>query len=124
MSTVSRIFLALALFLAVAGVVYGLTAHEREGATELIVGAATVCFLGLVARTEARREAASEGSEEAEVHVAPTIWPFGFAIAAVILAIGLVVTPWILILGGLMFVLSAAGWLRDVSRSHAHVSGS
>jgi hypothetical protein len=124
MSTVSRICLALALFLAVAGAVYALTAHERSGATELLVGAATFCFLGLVARTEARRAEASEGAEEAEVHIAPTIWPFGFAIAAVILAIGLVVTPWILILGGLMFALSAAGWLRDVSRSHAHASGS
>jgi putative Mn2+ efflux pump MntP len=124
MSIASRVFLSLAVFLAVAGVVYGFTAHEQAGATELLIGAATFCFLGLVARTEARRADESEETEDAEVHVAPTIWPFGFAIAAVILALGLVVTRWILILGGLMFALSAAGWLRDVSRSHAHVGGS
>ena len=55
-----------------------------------------------------------------EVHVGPTIWPFGFAIAAVIIALGLIVTPWLLILGAIAFALSAAGWLRDVARSRAH----
>ena len=55
-----------------------------------------------------------------EVHVGPTIWPFGFAIAAVIIALGLIVTPWLLILGAIAFALAAAGWLRDVAHSRAH----
>ena len=47
----------------------------------------------------------------------PTIWPFGFAVAAAIVALGLIVSPWLLILGAIAIALSAAGWLRDVARS-------
>jgi hypothetical protein len=119
MSTVSRICLSLAGFLAIAGSVYGLTSHERAGTTLLLAAAATFCFLGLVSRMVARDEAGSE-TEEMEVHVAPTIWPLGFAVAAVIIAFGLVITPWILIVGAIAFVLSAVGWIRDVARSRAH----
>jgi hypothetical protein len=119
MSTLSRICLGLALFLVVTGGVYGLTSHEHAGTTELLVSAVTFCFLGIILRVVASREASGEPEEEAEIEVAPTIWPFAFAIAGVILAVGLIVSQWIVILGGLVAALSAAGWLRDVARSHA-----
>jgi hypothetical protein len=119
MSTLSRICLGLALFLVVTGGVYGLTSHEHAGTTELLVSAVTFCFLGIILRVVASREAGGEPEEEAEIEVAPTIWPFAFAIAGVILAVGLIVSQWIVILGGLVAALSAAGWLRDVARSHA-----
>lgn len=119
MSTISRICFSLTGFLGIAGTVYGLTSHEPGGATLLLVAAATFSFLGVVARMVARRATGPE-PEEAEVHVSPTIWPFGFAIAAVISALGLIVSPWILIVGALAFALSAAGWLRDVARGRAH----
>ena len=119
MSTLSRICLGLALFLVVTGGVYGLTSHEHAGTTELLVSAVTFCFLGIILRVVASREAGGEPEEEAEIEVAPTIWPFAFAIAGVILAVGLIVSQWIVILGGLVAAFSAAGWLRDVARSHA-----
>src|SRR6476619_3618129 len=118
MNTLTRICFSLAVFLAVAGTVYGLTSHEPAGTTLLAVAATTFCFLGVVSRMVARREAETE-AEEIEVHVGPTIWPFGFAIAAVIIALGLIVTPWLLVPGAFAFVLAAAGWLRDVARSRA-----
>ena len=118
MNTLSRICLALAAFLAVAGAVYGLTSHEPAGTTELLVAAATFCFLSITTRMAARR-APAEPVEEAEAVVAPTIWPFAFAVSGVVIAVGLIVTPWILIVGALCFAVSAAGWLRDVARSHA-----
>ncbi len=129
MGTVSRIWLALAGFLAVAGVVYGLSSHEVAGAPLLLVGGATFAYLGLVAVREVRRtppgDESEEGAEAEEPpHVAPTIWPFGFSIAAVLLALGLIVSHLILVVGGVAFVLSAAGWLRDVTRSHADTHGS
>jgi hypothetical protein len=65
------------------------------------------------------RLAVRQPEEEAEIQVAPTIWPFAFAIAGVILTVGLIVSQWIVIFGGLVAALSAAGWLRDVARSHA-----
>jgi uncharacterized membrane protein len=119
MTTLSRICLGLALFLVVTGGVYGLTSHEHAGTTELLVSAVTFCFLGIILRVVASREAGGEAEEEAEIEVAPTIWPFAFAISGVILAVGLIVSQWIVILGGLVAALSAAGWLRDVARSHA-----
>jgi hypothetical protein len=119
MSTVSRMCLSLAVFLLIAGTVYGLTSHEHAGTALLLAAAATFCYLGLVSRMVARAEAGSD-SEEMEIHVAPTIWPFGFAVAAVIIAFGLIITPWILIAGAVVFVLSAAGWIREVGRSRAH----
>ena len=125
MNTVSRICLALAGFLAVAGGVYGVTSHEPAGTTLLLVAAATFCFLGIVTRMVARRSAGAEGEtgEEEEVYVGPTIWPFGFAIAGVILAVGFIVSPWILAVGVVAFAVSAAGWLRDVTRSHSPAGG-
>lgn len=119
MSTLARICFLLAAFLAVAGSVYGLTSQELGGTTLLLVAATTFCFLGLVSRMVARRETGPE-PEEVEIYVGPTIWPFGFAIAAAIIALGLIVTPWLLILGAIAFALSAAGWLRDIARSRAH----
>lgn len=124
MSTISRIALSLAGFLAIAGTVYGLTSHEAAGTTLLLAGAATFCFVGLVARRVAVRPSAPEAGEEAEIHVAPTIWPFGFAVAAVIIALGLIISMWLLIVGAIAFALSAAGWLRDVGRSRTHADHS
>jgi hypothetical protein len=120
MSTIARICLSLTAFLAIAGAVYGLTSHEEVGTTLLLSAAGTFCFVGLVSRTVARRETGSGSGEEPEVHVAPTIWPLGFAVAAVIIAFGLVVSAWLLVAGAIAFALSAAGWIRDVARSRAH----
>jgi hypothetical protein len=120
MSTLTRICFSLAVFLGVAGTVYGFTSHELGGATLLLVAAATFCFLGFVSRMVARQAEEGGAGEEEAPHVGPTIWPFGFAMAAVIIALGLIVSPWLLVAGAIMFALSAAGWLRDVARSRAH----
>jgi Co/Zn/Cd efflux system component len=121
---VSRVFLSLTGFLLIAGVVYRLSSGEPIGTTLLLVAAATFCFLGFVARALASGEESEEAATEELVHVAPTIWPLGFAIAGVVLALGLVVTEWLFLLGGVLFVLCAAGWLRDVARSRTHADGS
>jgi hypothetical protein len=124
MNTISRICLMLAGFLAIAGVVYGVTSHEPSGTTLLLAAAATFCFVGIVTRMAAHRASGPEPPEETEVHVAPTIWPFGFAIAAVLIALGLAVSTWLLVGGAIVFVLASAGWLRDVARSRAHADPS
>lgn len=126
MTVVSRILLSLAGFLVIAAAVYGLTSHELTGGPLLLAASVTFCYLGLVARRDARRGAAAAGSpaaHEAEAVVAPTIWPFGFAVAAATLMLGLFVSRWILIPAGVVFALSVAGWFRDVARGHAHADG-
>ena len=112
MSSFSRICMWLGLFLLVAGSIYGATSHEPPGTTWMLIGSGTIWVLAWGPLRDARQEGT-------EIHVAPTIWPLGFAISAVIIGLGLIVSPWILIPGGVAFVLCAAGWLRDVARSHA-----
>ena len=119
MGSLSRICMWLAAFLLIAGTVYGLTSHEPAGTSLLLVASATFWFLAFVARHVARQEAEQPDREEDELHIGPTIWPFGFAISAVIIGLGVIISPWILIPGAVAFVLCAAGWLRDVARSHA-----
>jgi Cytochrome c oxidase subunit IV len=117
-SVLSRICVGLGAFLLVAGAIYGFTSHEPAGITLLLVASVTFWFLALVARHVAKQEAERPGQEEDELHIGPTIWPFGFAISAVLIGLGLIVSPWILIPGAVAFVLCAAGWIRDVARSH------
>jgi hypothetical protein len=124
MSTASRVWLSLAAFLLIAGVVYGITSKEYAGAPLLLVAAATFCYLGLVGRSVVRRgqEDPAEGSaheeQEGEPTVAPTIWPLAFSVAGVIIAVGFIVNRWILILGVVAFAVSAGGWLREVAKGH------
>lgn len=132
MGMASRIMLSLAGFLLVAGGVYGLTSHELTGGPLLLAASVTFCYLGLVSRSQARRSTAegegqpvdeAEAGDEDEAVVAPTIWPFGFAIAAATMMLGLFVSRWILIAAAIVFALSVAGWFRDVARGHAHADG-
>jgi uncharacterized membrane protein len=117
MRWLARILFGLGLFLLIAGGVYSLTAHEPSGAIHLIITALTSFFLASVLRMIGRADEVD--APEDDVHVGPTIWPFGFAIAGVLLALGVIVSPWILIAGAAAFIASAAGWLRAVTRSHA-----
>ena len=89
MSTLSRICLGLAVL--PRGDRRRLRAHEPRARRDdgLLVSAVTFCFLGIVLRLVGAREAEGQPEEEAEIQVAPTIWPFAFAISGVILAVGL-----------------------------------
>jgi Cytochrome c oxidase subunit IV len=129
--TAARVWFGLAAFLVVTGTIYGITSHELAGAPLLLVGSVAFFYLGMVARARVRdasrpeREGHAPGEvSDAEAHVAPTIWPFGFSIAAVMLVLGLVVSRWLLAVGGVLFFLAAVGWFRDVARQHQHADGS
>jgi hypothetical protein len=79
-----------------------------------------------VLRAAARRadraaaEHAAAGPQAASLlHVPPTIWPFGFSVAALALVIGAVVATKVLVpLGLALFASSAVGWFADVRRAH------
>ena len=131
MKLVSRILVGLAIFLAVDSAVYLITAHEYTGGPLIAATAISFVYLGWVLRGTTRRaqreidkeaHPAEVGAVELE-HVGPTIWPVGFAVAAVVLAVGLAVQPLLLIPGGIVFVASAVGWTMDVRGQHAHHDG-
>jgi hypothetical protein len=118
MKTVSSICLGLAIFLGVAGLIYLFTAHEYAGATELLIASVTFGFLVVVLRVAERRAPPEEGEGE-ELDIGPTIWPLGFALAGAVLAIGAIVSPWIVVVGVAGCAVCATGWLRDVARSRS-----
>jgi hypothetical protein len=131
MKLVSRVLVGLAIFLAVDAGVYLVTAHEWTGGSLIAATAISFAYLAAVlwrATRRAKRELAKEehptevGAVELD-HVGPTIWPVGFAVSAVILALGLAVLQWLLIPGGIVFVASAVGWTLDIRGQHSQHHG-
>ena len=136
MRLATRILFGLSGFLLLAAAVYWTmsytgTAQNRDPAGPALLAVAAVGFgyTGLVlwaATRRADREAAGEhaaaGAERATVaHVPPTIWPFGFSIAALALVVGAVVASKVLVpLGLALFAAAVAGWFADVRRTARH----
>ena len=121
MSVWARIVLGLAAFLFVAGTVYWVTSKEYVGGPLLIISALCFTYLGLYVRRTMRRAAAeSEGEEVPEPHVGPTIWPFVFSLGAIALALGAIIGPWLLAIGGVIAAVAAVGWFVDVGRQWGH----
>lgn len=122
-----RILSGLSGFLLLAAAVYLLMSHRgggRDLAGPALMGIAAVGFgyVGLVLRAATRRaERAAAGEEAAAAHVPPTIWPFAFSVAALVLVVGAVVATKVLVpLGLAVFAASAVGWFTDVRRAHRH----
>ena len=136
MRLATRILFGLSGFLFLAAVVYWTmsytgTAQNRDpaGPALLVVAAVGFGYTGLVLWAAVRRadqEAAAEhpapGPKGATAaHVPPTIWPFGFSVAALALVVGAVVATKVLVpLGLALFAAAAAGWFADVHRTPRH----
>ena len=119
-----RIALSLAVFLAVTGVVLGITAHEWRGTVMLLVCAVSFLYIGLVFRGALRRASvpvtaetmAPEMESVESAHIGPTIWPFVLSVAALFLVVGIVGVRWVLIPSGILFLGAGAGWFLDIKR--------
>ncbi len=128
MSSAYRLMMRIGLYLLVAAIIYGITAHEAAGGVLLIAAAITFGYVAFVIRTAVRRvtkAAPSErgDAEEATVemaHVGPTIWPFVFSIAAIILGFGVALTRWLLPVGAVVFIAAAVGWFLDIRGQSRH----
>jgi ABC-type sulfate transport system permease component len=128
MSSAYMILMRIGLYILVAGIVYGITSHEAVGGTMLVVAALTFGYLAFVIRTAVRGvERVAPGdrgdAEEAAIemaHVGPTIWPFVFSIAAIILGFGIALSRWLLPVGAVLFVAAATGWFLDIRGQNRH----
>jgi uncharacterized membrane protein len=125
MRPTARALTWLAVFLIVDAGVYMATAREWTGGPLIAATAGAFAYLALVLGGAARRAARELKAEpSAEVgaveldHVGPTIWPAGFALAAILLALGTAVARWLLIPGGILFVAAAIGWALDIRHQH------
>lgn len=120
MKVAMRIVLGLAIFVLIAGLVYYISSNEWRGSVMLIVlgvafGYIALVFRGAVKRASAPVTAPKMVEEEvAEAHVGPTIWPFVFSLAPVLLVIGVVGVHWMLIPGVILLVGAAVGWFLDI----------
>jgi hypothetical protein len=59
------------------------------------------------------------------VHLpAPTMWPFLMSLGIILVCAALVTSTWLAYLGGLLFIVSAIGWFRQVlpHEAHEHIS--
>jgi ABC-type Fe3+ transport system permease subunit len=122
-----RLAFGLAIFLAIAGTAYALTAREYQGAILLLVCSLAFVYVGVSLRGGVRRsthtsdtEDEEEGGAEELEEVSATIWPFVFSIAALALVVGAVGIHWVLILGAILFIAAAAGWFVDIQRQRMH----
>jgi 4-amino-4-deoxy-L-arabinose transferase-like glycosyltransferase len=127
MKLTGRTAFGAALFFVIAGFAYALTGTFEGGFPLLMVAAVGVALLGsyvVAAVRRAEREiAAGEHDEEpVEPHVGPTIWPFGYALSAIGVVLGLLVDKGLYVAGGMLFVAATFGWFADVRHQwrHAH----
>jgi hypothetical protein len=61
------------------------------------------------------------GSRAETIHLpAPTAWPIVLAFGSTLLFAGLVTSPWISVLGGILMVCGAVGWFRQVLPHEVH----
>lgn len=123
----TRIAFGLAAYYLVAAFGYLLTGTIQvdDGFPLLLMASAAIALMGgytflAVRRAEREFAAQREVPAEAEPHIGSTIWPFGFAVAAVVIVVGVTVTPWILIVGALLFAAAALGWFGDVRHQWRH----
>jgi hypothetical protein len=115
----SRIGLIFGGAFAIDAIVYWITQKNEQGLSLLAMTAAGFIYIGIytaLALRKAGREAAAEAGEEQEPHIGPTIWPAVFALSAVGITLGILVAPWLLIVGGAIFVAAAVGWAMDARR--------
>jgi hypothetical protein len=124
MSTFSRIGLIIGVLFVIDSFVYLALQNDKQGFVLILFAGVGFAYFGLytlLSVRKAKREvAAEEGS--GEPHVGPTIWPLVFAVSAVVMVVGILVTPVILVLGGILFVAAAVGWI-SAARKQWHVDG-
>jgi uncharacterized membrane protein YfcA len=107
-----RVFAAVGLGLAVITLVYGVAASEEAGKALLTL---TVAFLlWIAAYLWLRTRPPEEEVEPAEPYLPhASIWPFGMAVGAYMLANGLLIGGWFYLPGLFVTVLSLAGFIRQ-----------
>lgn len=132
MKVETRLFMLLASFFAVAGVVYGLWSRwEPAGAVGLLLVSALVLMIGsyfslLTRRIDARPEddplaEIEQGAGDQGVYSPWSWWPLVIGTAAALGFLGLAAGWWLLYIAVAVAVIGLCGWVFEFSRGqHAH----
>ncbi|MEL7974703.1 cytochrome c oxidase subunit 4 [Isoptericola sp. F-RaC21] len=128
-----KLFLFLAPFFVLVGVIYGFVTHFQEPVGFLgipLVGALVAMVGAYLALTARRIDPRPEDDEEGEIEQGAgdqgvyspwSWWPLVIAGAAAIAFLGLAVGWWVLYIGFILGVIGLVGWVFEFSRGqHAH----
>jgi len=128
-----KLFLFLAPFFVLVGVIYGFVTHFQEPVGYLgipLVGALVAMVGAYLALTARRIDPRPEDDEEGEIEQGAgdqgvyspwSWWPLVIAAAAAIAFLGLAVGWWVLYIGFILGVIGLVGWVFEFSRGqHAH----
>jgi hypothetical protein len=123
----SRVLVAYGLAVALLAAIYWFTSYEDAGTTMLAAGGLFGLLAGgylfvqsrrIAPRPEDRVDAAiAEGAGPVSEFPATSIWPFALAFGATVLATGFVFGVWVILLGGSLFALAAAGYVAESRRA-------
>jgi len=129
MGVQARIFLAIATFLVVAGVVYGITSSENAGTTMLLLAGGMALIVGgyLLVQVRSSTDSAEPnrpgGGGEADPAAQgedylphASIWPFAMGMGMVVAANGLALGGWALVPGVLLTCAATFGYARQSRR--------
>ncbi|CAM3905356.1 cytochrome c oxidase subunit 4 [Isoptericola cucumis] len=129
----TKLFLYLAPFFVVVGVIYGFMSDFEEPVGYLglpLVGALMAMVGAYLALTARRIDARPEDDEDGEIEqgagdqgvYAPwSWWPLAIGAAAAVGFLGLAVGWWVLYIGFALGVIALVGWVFEFSRGqHAH----
>ncbi|MFI2102119.1 cytochrome c oxidase subunit 4 [Isoptericola sp. NPDC019693] len=128
-----KLFLFLAPFFVVVGVLYGLFTGFEEPVGYLgipLVGALVAMVGAYLALTARRIDPRPEDDEEGEIEQGAgdqgvyspwSWWPLVIAAAAAVAFLGLAVGWWVLYIGFILGIIGLVGWVFEFSRGqHAH----
>jgi cobalamin synthase len=124
MSVFSRLGLIMGALFVVDSFVYWALQSDKQGFALILFAGLGLIYLGVYALLAVRKAGRPAAGEEGpgEPHIGPTIWPLVFAVSAVVMVIGILVTPAILVVGAILFVAAAIGWIL-AARRQWHAGG-
>jgi hypothetical protein len=120
----SLIFGIIALFCAVAAVVYGLWSHEPIGTTALVLSGGLTGLIGgffwfvsrrIDARPEDRKDAEiADGAGELGFFSPASYWPFALALSAAMMGLALAFWyAWFIVIAGVALLITIGGLLFE-----------
>jgi hypothetical protein len=114
-----RIFIGIAVFMAVIGALYWFTSYEAAGSAMLGLSCGLALLVGAYLWRQDHHGAAAPSHGQAEEYLpAASIWPFGIGLSAFLTFNGLILGLGYAVPGIVLLTMSLAGFIRQ-SRARA-----
>jgi len=109
-----RIFLGLAVFIGILGVIYWLVSYEDAGTTLLGLAAGLALLFGGYLFVQDKKTTASQAGPAAEEYLPhSSVWPFGIGFGLFLAVNGLILGPAWTVPGAVLVATSVGGFVRQ-----------